>query len=83
MANNSINRYFEGFLIGGALGFLAGLLAAPKPGIEMRKELAETADDLLTLATESGKELVDNYMGNNSGPLYTAGSKAGPYAAGG
>jgi gas vesicle protein len=47
MSRNAVNRYFEGFLVGGAIGFVVGLLTAPKPGSELRRELADGADDLL------------------------------------
>jgi gas vesicle protein len=158
---NAVNRYFEGLLVGGALGFIAGLLTAPKPGVELRKDLAESYDDLMRQAgdqfgdirenvsdrvqpiadraaiygeriksqatdikdrisdrtvdlrekagdlrekagdlrekagdllttardkaesmTGNGKDLVDNYMGNRSGPMYTPGAKVAPDAAG-
>jgi gas vesicle protein len=123
---NAVNRYFEGMLVGGALGVIAGMLLAPKRGSELRAELSESYDDLLkqageqwgeisdkmsdkvqpladrastygekiktkTLALASkaqsikgtdGKQLVDNYMGNGSGPMYTPGAKASPTAAG-
>lgn len=169
--SNSGNRYFEGLLVGGTLGLVIGLLTAPKPGAEMRRELADSADDLLSNANgnweevktrfndkvqpiaeraselrtrvshqaadlkvmvsdkaselkdkaselkdqavdlkvmvsdkahelkdkadelkekaidlkdkgsnyvDKGKDLVNDYMGNNSGPMYTAGAKANP-----
>lgn len=45
--SNAVNRYFEGLLVGGALGFIVGLLTAPKAGSELRQELADNAEDLL------------------------------------
>jgi gas vesicle protein len=144
MAANSVNRYFEGLLVGGTLGFVFGLLTAPKPGAELRRELADTADDMLReldgrmqplqdkaefykerVATQAsimkskvnekshdlrdkmsdklstlkekasdikekidekvksgdGADLLNNYMGNNSGPMYTAGAKVAPDAS--
>jgi gas vesicle protein len=161
---NSVNRYFEGLLVGGALGFIFGMLTAPKPGAELRRELTEQADDMLKHANEnwidikdrvsdrvqplsekagvykeqvmtraavlkekygetasqlkdkygeramhlsekashlkekavekagelkekmghksvSGADLMNNYMGNNSGPMYTAGAKVSPDAS--
>ncbi|HEY9791783.1 MAG TPA: YtxH domain-containing protein [Candidatus Obscuribacterales bacterium] len=130
MARNSVNRYFEGLLVGGALGLVAGLLSAKKPGSELRKDLSESYEDLLRQANDQlgdlkgslsdkvrpiaaqaadlkdrlsdraaelrgqvagvtkfggkdlrtgGKELVDNFMGNGSGPMYTPGAKAAPF----
>lgn len=145
---NAVNRYFEGLLVGGTLGFVIGLLTAPKPGAELRRELADSADDLLKNAntnlydlkdrmsdrvapiadkadvyrermkeqfrertdglkekaselkekamelknratklggsqesTAKDSDLLNNYMGNNSGPMYTAGAKASPEAS--
>ncbi|MGH7192756.1 MAG: YtxH domain-containing protein, partial [Candidatus Saccharimonadales bacterium] len=125
---------FEGLLVGGALGVIAGLLSAKKPGSELRKDVSESYEDLLRqvndqlgdlkvnladkvkplaaqaadlkdrvsdraaelrnqvaggrrsgkqarLRSGGGKALVDNFMGNYSGPMYTPGAKAAPYDA--
>lgn len=56
---NSVNRYFEGLLVGGTLGFVFGLLTAPKPGSELRREIADSADDLLKQANVDIAELKD------------------------
>lgn len=56
---NSVNRYFEGLLVGGALGFIVGLLTAPKPGSELRQELSESADDMLKHANENWIDIKD------------------------
>lgn len=45
------NRFFEGLFFGGVIGFLAGLLYAPKPGRELRKDLAAGSDDLYRQAS--------------------------------
>lgn len=131
---NSVNRYFEGLLVGGTLGFVFGLLTAPKAGSELRRELTEQTDELLKqtngnwievkdkvtervqplkakaiekthdlrerigeikekagvkmgeirekVGGNKGADLLNNYMGNNSGPMYTAGHKASPDASG-
>jgi gas vesicle protein len=42
---NDQNRFFCGFLFGGILGALAGLLFAPKPGRELRSELREKGSE--------------------------------------
>jgi gas vesicle protein len=44
MANS--NRFFEGLLVGGILGFLFGMLTAPKSGAELRRQLADQSDDI-------------------------------------
>lgn len=65
---NSVNRYFEGVLVGGALGFIAGLLTAPKPGAELRRELADSTDDMLKQANEQWLDVKDK-MGDRVQPL--------------
>ena len=40
---SSSNRFFEGLFVGGIIGFLAGLLYAPKPGSQIRQQLAENS----------------------------------------
>lgn len=44
MANS--NRFFEGLLVGGILGFLFGMLTAPKSGAELRRQLADQSDEV-------------------------------------
>lgn len=46
-------RVGEAFLIGGAIGALAGLLLAPKPGHELRSDIRRKAQEL----SEEGAEL--------------------------
>ncbi len=48
---SSSNRFFEGLFVGGIIGFLAGLLYAPKPGSQIRRELAENSDELYKQAS--------------------------------
>jgi gas vesicle protein len=50
---NSAGKFLEGFLIGGVLGFLSGILLAPKSGSELRKELADSSQDLYQHANDS------------------------------
>jgi gas vesicle protein len=40
--------FFKGFVIGGIIGAVAGILLAPKSGKETREELGEEADKLYT-----------------------------------
>jgi gas vesicle protein len=40
------NRFFEGLFVGGLLGFVLGLLYAPKPGHQLRRELADSSEDI-------------------------------------
>jgi gas vesicle protein len=50
---NQQGHLFMGFLIGGALGALAGILFAPKSGKELRSELKEKGSEVL----KEGKEI--------------------------
>ena len=44
-------RWLQGFVAGGTIGYIAGMLFAPKAGHELRRELAETSEDLMTEAS--------------------------------
>lgn len=45
-------RFFEGLVVGGVLGFLVGMLAAPKSGAELRKQIADGSEDLYKQASD-------------------------------
>ncbi len=47
------SRFFEGLLVGGLLGYLFGILAAPKSGADMRRQLADSSEELYKQASES------------------------------
>ena len=58
-------HFFMGFLIGGFLGALAGILFAPKSGKELRSNIKEKrsevlkdAKDIYTDASTKGKEII-------------------------
>jgi gas vesicle protein len=51
-SNNAFMRYGEGLLVGGIVGLVLGLLYAPKPGGQLRKELGETSDQYLHRAND-------------------------------
>ena len=53
----SATKFFTGFLVGGAIGALAGILLAPKSGEETRAQIAETAKEMTRRADETVKEL--------------------------
>jgi gas vesicle protein len=50
---DSTGRFFEGLVVGGILGFLFGLLSAPKSGAELRRQLADGSEDLYKQASDS------------------------------
>lgn len=50
---NSISKFFGGIMVGSAIGYVLGVLSAPKPGAELRRELAENSGDLYKQAGES------------------------------
>ncbi len=53
----SATKFLAGFLVGGAIGAVAGILLAPKSGEETRALIAETAKDTLRRADETVKEI--------------------------
>lgn len=53
----SATKFLAGFLVGGAIGAIAGILLAPKSGEETRALIAETARDTLRRADETVKEI--------------------------
>ena len=53
----SVSRFVAGFVVGGAIGAIAGILLAPKSGAETRKILADTAQDMVKRADETAKQI--------------------------
>ena len=53
------SRFFEGLLLGGALGYLFGILSAPKSGADLRKQLANSSEDLYKQASDQLTDLKD------------------------
>jgi gas vesicle protein len=49
---NQQGHFFMGFLIGGVLGALAGILLAPKSGKELRSDITEKGSEVLKDAKE-------------------------------
>lgn len=50
---DSTGRFFEGLVVGGIMGFLFGMLSAPKSGAELRRQLADGSEDLYKQASDS------------------------------
>jgi gas vesicle protein len=57
--SNSSTKFLEGVLIGGVLGFVGGVLFAPKSGRELRKDLAEGSDEFCKQAGTSVNDFRD------------------------
>lgn len=53
----SATKFLAGFLVGGAIGAIAGILLAPKSGEETRTLLAESTKDAIRRADETVKEI--------------------------
>ena len=53
----SAGKFFAGFIVGGALGAIAGILLAPKSGEETRALLADGAKDAMKRADETVKQI--------------------------
>jgi gas vesicle protein len=58
MSDNT-GRFFEGLVVGGILGFIFGMLSAPKSGAEMRQTLADGSEDLYKQASDQISDLKD------------------------
>lgn len=55
--SDSSGRFFEGLIVGGILGFLFGMLSAPKSGADLRRQLADNSEDLYKNASDSISDL--------------------------
>ena len=53
----SATKFLAGFLVGGAIGAVAGILLAPKSGEETRAMIADTAKDVAKRADATAKEI--------------------------
>jgi gas vesicle protein len=57
MSNST--KFLEGILIGGVLGFVGGILFAPKSGRELRRDLADGSDEIYKQASTSITDFKD------------------------
>ena len=48
-----MSRFWEGLVVGGAVGYVIGLLSAPKSGAELRRQIADGSEDLYKQASDS------------------------------
>ena len=55
----SATKFLAGFIVGGALGAIAGILLAPKSGKETREMLVTSAKDAAQRADETVKQIQD------------------------
>lgn len=53
----SATKFLAGFIVGGAIGAITGILLAPKSGEETRQMIADTAKDVRRRADETVKEI--------------------------
>ena len=53
----SVGKFLAGFIVGGAVGAIAGLLLAPQSGEETREMIAKTSSDLYDKTEDSLKEI--------------------------
>ena len=53
----SVGKFLVGFIVGGAVGAIAGLLLAPQSGEETREMIAKTSSDLYDKTEDSLKEI--------------------------
>ena len=60
---SSTGAFFVGLLCGAAIGAAAGLLLAPKTGVEMRQQVAESTDQLrrkASAAYDSASQVIND-----------------------
>jgi gas vesicle protein len=48
-----MSRFFEGLVVGGVLGYIVGILSAPKSGVELRQQIADNSEDIYKQASDS------------------------------
>ena len=53
----SAGKFICGFLVGGAIGAVAGILLAPKSGKETREMLANSAQEMIKRADETADRI--------------------------
>ena len=53
----SATKFLAGFIVGGAIGAIAGILLAPKSGEETREMIAESAKSAVNKANETVQEI--------------------------
>jgi gas vesicle protein len=56
-----MSRFFEGLVVGGVLGYIVGILSAPKSGADLRRQIADNSEDL-------SKQASDSLTGIKAGP---------------
>lgn len=55
----SAGKFLAGFLVGGALGAIAGVLLAPQKGEETREMLSDMSKDIVKKTDKTVKEIQD------------------------
>lgn len=55
----SAGKFLAGFVVGGALGAIAGILLAPQSGEETRDMLSDASKDVVTKTDKTVKEIQD------------------------
>lgn len=55
----SAGKFLAGFIVGGALGAIAGVLLAPQAGEETREMLCDTSKDVAKKTDKTVKEIQD------------------------
>lgn len=56
---SSTGKFLVGFTVGAVLGAVAGILLAPKSGVETRELLSDTAKDVVNKTNEKVREIHD------------------------
>jgi len=56
---NRISKFLEGAVVGSIVGYVVGVLTAPKSGADLRKDLADSSEDFYKQASDSLSDLSD------------------------
>jgi gas vesicle protein len=59
MSENRCGDWLKGFLIGGLVGVVVGLLYAPKSGKELREDISEKAKDLADKVKDEYEDVLE------------------------
>ena len=81
MANDDGGNFMTGFVLGGIIGAVVGILLAPKPGLETRADLLEQSDILRSRAEELAARARDRFGPTVEGMRERVGPVAGRVAS--
>ncbi len=54
---NSINKFFGGLAVGSLIGYVLGLISAPKSGSQLRQDIVDSSEDFYHHASDSFSDM--------------------------